>query len=75
MIGIGIIEMIIIGGFLLIIILIVGRIFGGSSSSSEPAGRGFKSLLDKKVTLTCWHCQKETDANLRQCEHCGQELK
>tara|TARA_R100000750_G_scaffold61976_1_gene54342 strand:- start:1272 stop:1619 length:348 start_codon:yes stop_codon:yes gene_type:complete len=72
---IGTFELIIVGGISLFIILMIVRIFTGSSGSNEPAGRGFKSLLDKKVTLTCWHCQKETDANLTQCEHCGQELK
>jgi len=33
------------------------------------------SLSKRTAKLTCWHCQNETPANRKTCQHCGKELQ
>lgn len=35
----------------------------------------FHSLGDRGAKLTCWHCQQETSAIRKTCQHCGKELQ
>jgi Zn finger protein HypA/HybF involved in hydrogenase expression len=36
---------------------------------------GLFAATEKQGTLTCWHCQQETPAGRKLCEHCGGELQ
>ncbi len=35
----------------------------------------FSVLSNRGAKLTCWHCQNETSANRKTCQHCGKELQ
>ncbi len=65
--------------FYLFIPMMLGALILGLLGMYLGTGMSFLDFLsvftNRGTKLTCWHCKKETLANRKTCQHCGEELQ